>query len=217
MAWTDDRVARLRELWGAGQSASQIAADLGGVTRNAVIGKVHRLGLSGRDRTGTGVKTAKPATPRTSSRATKPPARKPARAASPKPRATAPKRAATVTRKAAPQTKPPVEAPSRARAMPSAPRIPQAVRDMANRPFEAPREAIKMSDGNYATVLTITDHMCKWPIGDPGAEDFRFCGRRTEEEEPYCTAHSRVAYQPSRRRASSGKTLPPITRRKAIR
>ena len=48
MAWTDDRVAVLTKLWAEGLSASQIAKKLGGVTRNAVIGKVHRLGLSGR-------------------------------------------------------------------------------------------------------------------------------------------------------------------------
>lgn len=48
MSWTDDRVDVLRKLWADGLSASQIAAELGGVTRNAVIGKVHRLGLSGR-------------------------------------------------------------------------------------------------------------------------------------------------------------------------
>jgi GcrA cell cycle regulator len=46
--WTDDRVATLKKLWLDGLSASQIAKQLGGVTRNAVIGKVHRLGLSGR-------------------------------------------------------------------------------------------------------------------------------------------------------------------------
>ena len=48
MSWTDERVETLKKLWGEGLSASQIAAELGGVTRNAVIGKVHRLGLSGR-------------------------------------------------------------------------------------------------------------------------------------------------------------------------
>jgi len=48
MGWTDERVASLTKLWADGLSASQIAAELGGVTRNAVIGKVHRLGLSGR-------------------------------------------------------------------------------------------------------------------------------------------------------------------------
>ena len=51
MSWTDDRVATLTKLWADGLSASQIAAELGGVTRNAVIGKVHRLGLSGRAKT----------------------------------------------------------------------------------------------------------------------------------------------------------------------
>ena len=48
MSWTDERVELLKKLWGEGQSASQIAKELGGVTRNAVIGKVHRLGLSNR-------------------------------------------------------------------------------------------------------------------------------------------------------------------------
>lgn len=48
MAWTDERVELLKKLWSEGLSASQIAGRLGSVTRNAVIGKVHRLGLSGR-------------------------------------------------------------------------------------------------------------------------------------------------------------------------
>src|SRR5438093_13246123 len=48
MSWTDERVEKLKKLWADGLSASQIAGELGGVTRNAVIGKVHRLNLSGR-------------------------------------------------------------------------------------------------------------------------------------------------------------------------
>ncbi len=48
MTWTDERVELLKKLWADGLSASQIAGELGGITRNAVIGKVHRLGLSGR-------------------------------------------------------------------------------------------------------------------------------------------------------------------------
>jgi GcrA cell cycle regulator len=51
MNWTDERVELLKKLWAEGLSASQIAAELGGITRNAVIGKVHRLGLSGRAKT----------------------------------------------------------------------------------------------------------------------------------------------------------------------
>ena len=57
MSWTDERVELLKKMWGEGQSASQIAKELGGVTRNAVIGKVHRLGLSTRS----GAAPAKPA------------------------------------------------------------------------------------------------------------------------------------------------------------
>jgi GcrA cell cycle regulator len=67
MSWTDDRVETLKKMWGEGQSASQIAKELGGVTRNAVIGKVHRLGLSNRATGGTSAKTeakAKPSVPK---------------------------------------------------------------------------------------------------------------------------------------------------------
>ena len=61
-AWTDDKVEKLKELWGTGLTAAQIAETLGGVSRNAVIGKANRLGLSkpGRPRT---QKTAAPAAP----------------------------------------------------------------------------------------------------------------------------------------------------------
>lgn len=68
MSWTDDRVAQLSKLWADGLSASQIAAELGGVTRNAVIGKVHRLGLSGRAKSsssGASKPRRKPSAPRT--------------------------------------------------------------------------------------------------------------------------------------------------------
>ncbi|MBZ0215975.1 MAG: GcrA cell cycle regulator [Fimbriimonadaceae bacterium] len=57
MSWTDERVEQLTKLWSEGLSASQIASVLGGVTRNAVIGKVHRLGLSGRSKP---IRTSRP-------------------------------------------------------------------------------------------------------------------------------------------------------------
>ena len=144
MAWTDDRVATLTKLWADGLSASQIAKQLGGVTRNAVIGKVHRLGLSGR---------AKPSSP-----ARKAAARKTA------------SRASAATK--------PKSKPSRA---PSAPRTPRVIAKVAAPP-PPPLEAKLLADGKFATILTITDHMCKWPIGDPGQDNFRFCGRKTDPE-----------------------------------
>src|SRR6218665_1072362 len=58
MNWTDERVEKLKRLWAEGLSASQIAAQLGGVSRNAVIGKVHRLSLPGRAKAGGGTSAA---------------------------------------------------------------------------------------------------------------------------------------------------------------
>ena len=66
MGWTEERVELLKKLWADGLSASQIAAELGGITRNAVIGKVHRLGLSGRAKSPSS-SAARPRKPRSSS------------------------------------------------------------------------------------------------------------------------------------------------------
>jgi GcrA cell cycle regulator len=64
LTWTDDRVEQLKKLWEGGLSASQIAAELGNVTRNAVIGKVHRLGLSGRAKSPSSASSSSSAAPR---------------------------------------------------------------------------------------------------------------------------------------------------------
>ena len=47
------------------------------------------------------------------------------------------------------------------------------------------------------TLVQLTDATCRWPVGDPGSADFFFCGGQTKEDGPYCTHHSRVAYQPA--------------------
>ena len=201
MAWTDDRVATLTKLWADGLSASQIAKQLGGVTRNAVIGKVHRLGLSGR---------AKPTKPQGAAKTAKPakPVAKAKSAARPKP--AAPKTASK------PAARPAATAKAKASPAPKT----AAKANTLTVPTEAPTEAKPLADGSYATILTLTERMCKWPIGDPSADEFRFCGRKTDPDEPYCTPHSMVAYQPSRRRNSSGKMIsvgPAPTSRKRIR
>ena len=172
--WTEDRVGALKKLWLEGQSASQIAKALGGgVTRNAVIGKVHRLGLSGR---------AAPSQPaRTSFRTTRPSTSKAAAAAD-----------APAAAEAAPA---PAAKPMQA---PSAPRRIEAVAPrpvMAAPTPSAPTVAQTPELPGTATVLTLGAHMCKWPIGDPSSRDFSFCGRRASEG-VYCGEHARVAYQP---------------------
>ncbi len=200
MAWTEDRVEILSKLWAEGLSASQIAKQLGGVTRNAVIGKVHRLGLSGR---------AKPSRPKPAAKAKaaatakpKTAAKEPAKAAKP----AAPKRPATVAKN--------THQPARAIAS----KVAEGVKPAKE--LAPALEAKPLKDGSFATILTLTDHMCKWPIGDPSGDEFRFCGRKTDPDEPYCTPHSMVAYQPSRRRNSSGKMIsvgPAPTSRKRLR
>lgn len=163
MGWTEERVSLLRKLWTEGLSASQIAKQLGGVTRNAVIGKVHRLGLAGR------------ATP---SR----PAKRPVRAARPRP----------------------ISGPSapRLRAPPSLPTV--------NIPHLDP---VVLESGKTATVLTLNDRMCKFPIGDPTEADFAFCGRDACGTGPYCQDHARLAYQPSQARRRRTEQQPDELRR----
>lgn len=178
--WTEDRVGALKKLWLEGQSASQIAKALGGgVTRNAVIGKVHRLGLSGR---------AAPSQPaRTTFRTARPSTKAAATAAAP----------ATNAAPAAPAPQP-TQAPS----------APRRIEAVAPRPATVPTQVAQPSAPapmpelpGTATVLTLGAHMCKWPIGDPSSREFSFCGRRASEG-VYCVEHARVAYQPQVRKGS---------------
>ena len=167
MGWTDERVDRLKTLWAEGLSASQIAKVLGEVTRNAVIGKVHRLSLSGR---------AKPAAsgPR--------PPRKPRPAAPPRhPRAYIAGNTAL-----------------KVHAQPAPRRAPNPV----------PIEDLVVPISLNVSLMALNDQMCKWPIGDPSENEFKFCGHATRPGSPYCEAHSRMAFQPAQnrrdRRGSSG-------------
>lgn len=171
MSWTDERVERLKGLWADGLSASQIAVELGGVTRNAVIGKVHRLGLSGRVKPQ--VQAARPAGLAGRTKASVPPAARPS--AQP-PRAGGLITIGNVALKAE-------------ESLDAAP-TPAPVAAAESEPAVAER----------VTILHLTEQTCKWPIGDPGRPDFFFCGRKSETGVPYCPYHARIAYQPSMER-----------------
>ncbi|SLN50258.1 GcrA cell cycle regulator [Pseudoruegeria aquimaris] len=192
MSWTDERVEILKKMWGEGQSASQIAKELGGVTRNAVIGKVHRLGLS--NRTGGGG-TAKPA-------AKEKPAAKPAAKAKP---AAAPKPAPAAAA-AAPQAEKPAPkpaAPEKVAATPARKQIIPAGQPLPPQPsaneispeaLESVRQVEKKA--KKLSLMELTERTCKWPIGDPATEEFWFCGLAVQPGKPYCEAHVGVAFQP---------------------
>lgn len=181
MSWTDDRVELLKKMWGEGQSASQIAKELGGVTRNAVIGKVHRLGLS--NRSGTTSSTDKTeAKSGTSPKAAKPkvstkPAAKPAPKAEPAPAPTP-----VVTR-----IKPIIPAGQPLPPQPSLNEIDPVALAKVN---EVEKKAKKLS------LMELTERTCKWPVGDPATSDFWFCGLPVQSGKPYCEAHVGVAFQP---------------------
>ena len=177
MSWTDERVEILKKMWGEGQSASQIAKELGGVTRNAVIGKVHRLGLS--NRAGGGGSTA--AKPAAKEKAAKP-------KVEPKP---APKVEAVSASAPSPARKAIIPAGQPLPPHPSANEIsPEALAKVS----EVEKKAKKIS------LMELTERTCKWPIGDPATSDFWFCGLPVQAGKPYCEAHVGVAFQPMNNR-----------------
>ena len=184
MSWTDERVEILKKMWGEGQSASVIAKELGGVTRNAVIGKVHRLGLSNRATSGGSAKAEAKPKAKAEPKAKAAPAPKPepkTESAEPKTESAAPPKSAINARKQiipAGQPLPP---------QPSANEIsPEALASVR----EVEKKAKKIS------LMELTERTCKWPIGDPATEDFWFCGLSVQAGKPYCEAHVGVAFQP---------------------
>ncbi len=190
MSWTDERVETLKKMWGEGQSASQIAKELGGVTRNAVIGKVHRLGLS--NRTTTGAKAdAKTAAPKKPSKPKAPPKKaKPAPKAEEPAEAEAPVLETKSATPAAPKT------PARRPIIPAGQPLPpqpsnnEISAEALAKVNEVEKKAKKL------TLMELTERTCKWPVGDPATDDFWFCGLPTQSGKPYCEAHVGVAFQP---------------------
>ncbi len=186
MSWTDERVETLKTMWGEGKSASQIAKELGGVTRNAVIGKVHRLGLSNRNGGGgsPAAKAAAAAEPKekAAAPAPKPAAPKPAPEPTPEPVAATPAPSAPV-----PFRKTIVPAGQPLPPQPSTNEIsPEALAKVS----EVEKKALKLG------LMELTERTCKWPVGDPATDDFWFCGLPSQAGKPYCEAHVGVAFQP---------------------
>ena len=183
MSWTDERVERLSALWLEGRSASQIATELGeGVSRNAVIGKVHRLGLSGR-----AVPPADASAPRIREAA---PHQPPAEPFPEEPSAVA------------------VPAEVDLQAVPDMPTLAaHTIDDVASileaaEPITVDLPGLRAAKdvvipiSGRVTILELSGSMCRWPIGDPTSAEFRFCGCRAVGTLPYCQDHARVAFQP---------------------
>lgn len=222
MSWTDERIETLKTMWEAGQTASQIAEALGGVSRNAVIGKAHRLSLQARP---------SPVKPNDADKASAPVA------ADPPVRAAAPADAAEPA-PVAPTPAPAVEPARAAAAAPAADladdepvaadddddgedavAAPEAKRAQPILRSIGPGGFLRQSPGEQAppstpapprrlvpakpsadiagktTLLDLNDRICKWPLGHPGEPDFHFCGDKVNPGFPYCVDHCGHAYQ----------------------
>jgi len=208
MSWTDERIATLTKMWESGATASQIADELGGVSRNAVIGKAHRLGLKARP--------------------------SPVKANEHKP-APRPKEAESKPAPKAPSTRAGLKTPepddtdrredfkneeeiAAGAATPSQP-LPNPVQDMPRVVSVGPGGFLRQGPGDQqapippapprrlvpakpsadvagkTSLLDLNDRVCRWPMGHPGEPDFHFCGEKVNPGFPYCVAHCGRAYQ----------------------
>jgi GcrA cell cycle regulator len=150
LTWSSDRVEQLKRCFQAGLTCSQIAREIG-VTRNAVIGKMNRMGLSRpRDLLGAQLR-----------------------------------RAAKLAR------------PKKERIWKRLTVIAQ--RKMLHEAFpEARVEEVPIHNGRGCTLLELKQGQCRWPINDPGAANFCFCGNEAFSGLPYCAGHARLAYRSAR-------------------
>jgi GcrA cell cycle regulator len=210
MSWTDERIEMLAKMWEGGATASQIADELGGVSRNAVIGKAHRLGLK-----------ARPSPVKANEKEAK--EQQPVKKA----KAPAPAKSASDDQPAEPQAEaapwaeseesvepapPAADADAPAEPMVAAPDKPRIVSvgpggflrqgpgdQQAPIPPAPPRRLVPAKPSaeisGKTSLLDLNERICRWPMGHPGEPDFHFCGVKVNPGFPYCVEHCGRAYQ----------------------
>jgi len=196
MSWTEERIERLKKMWHEGATASQIADELGGVSRNAVIGKAHRLGLEQRPspvKPGEEKEVRKPAPPAAASAAAKAAAPAKAEASEAAP-------AAAPAPTGHPQRRQLTQQELQYRSIGPGGFIRQGPGEQqAPIPPAPPRRLVPAKPSpevaDKTSLLELNDRICKWPMGHPGEPDFHFCGEPANPGFPYCVQHCGVAYQ----------------------
>jgi GcrA cell cycle regulator len=217
MSWTDERIATLKKMWEGGATASEIATELGGVSRNAVIGKAHRLGLKARPSPVKASEKTKVAAP-----ARKPaaPALRPASEARPEPAERAPV-SDTPERIAARPAAAPLRSETGDDSAEAATALPMPIpaADLPKIVSVGPGGFLRQGPGDQqppippapprrlvpakpsadiagkTTLLDLSEKVCRWPMGHPGEADFHFCGQQVNPGFPYCVEHCGRAYQ----------------------
>ena len=200
MSWTEERIERLKAMWTKGATASQIAEELGGVSRNAVIGKAHRLGLESRPSpVKAGEEKEKKVKAAPAPKAPKPASSKPA--PSPVESRLSGAEATRPTAGAAQPRGPATDAQTmQYRSVGPGGFIRQGPGDtQAPIPPAPPRRLVPAKPSadvaDKTSLLDLNDRVCRWPMGHPGEPDFHFCGDPANPGYPYCVAHCGVAYQ----------------------
>lgn len=214
MSWTDERIATLKKMWESESTASQIAEQLGGVSRNAVIGKAHRLGLKSRP---------SPVKANSKKKAAKKPATK---SAAPPKKASAPAAAKPSPKPAAANAAPAAAKPAAGRAAAASDSsgsnsqpVPNPTPDLPKIVSVGPGGFLRQGPGDQqppippapprrlvpakpsaeiadkTSLLDLSDKVCRWPMGHPGEPDFHFCGTDVNPGFPYCVEHCGRAYQ----------------------
>ncbi|WP_286206883.1 GcrA family cell cycle regulator [Formicincola oecophyllae] len=217
MDWTEDMIAKLRNLWVQNLSTADIGRQLG-VTKNAVVGKVHRLGLPPRpspikgpapSRSSVAAKAAavsKPSAPKASNVTNK---------ASPSADAAPEKTKAKKTKSITPARKTPSKTTSKttskaAKAVKSTDgakkvsakttKAPSKARVRKTTKAASPGPAVKKLQKRQPVRPLRSAFQCQWPFGDPGTVEFHFCGRTVITGKPYCVEHVAIAYVKLRER-----------------
>ena len=213
MSWTEDRIATLTKMWEGGSTASQIADELGGVSRNAVIGKAHRLGLKSRPSPVKEKKKPAKAAAKPAAKKAVPAAKPAAKAAKPAP-APAPAARPAPAPAAAPAPQPAAQGgANQSQPLPDPrPELPKVVSvgpggflrqspgdQQAPIPPAPPRRLVPAKPdpaiADKTSLLELSDKVCRWPMGHPGEADFHFCGGDVNPGYPYCVEHCGRAYQ----------------------
>lgn len=204
MSWTEERTGILKKMWEGGSTASQIAEELGGVSRNAVIGKAHRLGLKSRP---SPVKANDKKKAAAAKPAAKPAAKKPAARPTikPPPSRHAPRQASHATPEGS-------QIPSQPLPNSGKNDLPKIVSvgpggflrqgpgdQQPPIPPAPPRRLVPQKPSpeiaDKTSLLDLSDKVCRWPMGHPGEADFHFCGTVVNPGFPYCVEHCGRAYQ----------------------
>ena len=199
MAWSDERVAILKKMWLEGSSASEIAKQLGNITRNAVIGKVHRLGLSNRDtnasKSGSSISNSKKSV---------------RRGRPPKVNKKEKKRGRPLKLKDSNDFPGTIDGKEKSTTPSGSEMLLDDSKTKVDSDLceETLENILKVEmKSKKISLMELTERTCKWPIGDPATDSFWFCGHESEPGKPYCKTHISIAFQPITQRRSRKETL----------